>query len=194
MRRMLSWRYRYAPWKLANLNRLDNLLRGDIDHRDVVGDTVGDQQILLVRRERHVPDPLPDQKIFRHGMACDVDHRDAIGRTERDKGGFVVLGDADPDRLDGLTPQARNVEDDLAGDGVFDRIDDRDCAADLGGDPQFRTVVLEFGEARPRVDQYVGDDLAGRGIDEMRHVGGLGGIDQDLAVWTDRHSFGFDAD
>ena len=44
------------------------------------------------------------------------------------------------------------------------------------------------------VDQHIGDDLARRGIDEMRHVGGLGRIDQDLAIRADRHAFGFDAD
>ena len=74
----------------------------DIDHGDVVGDAVGDQQIFLVRRERQVPDPLPNQKIFGHGMACGIDHRDVVGRTERDKGGLVVHGHGDPDRLDGL--------------------------------------------------------------------------------------------
>ena len=43
-------------------------------------------------------------------------------------------------------------------------------------------------------DQHVGDDLARRGVDEMRHVGGLGGTDQDLAVRADRHAFRLDAD
>ena len=123
-----------------------------------------------------------------------VDHRDAVGGPERDEGGLVVLGHADADRLDRLAPQARNLEGDLAGHHVLCRIDDRDGAADLGGNPQFGTVVLEFGKARPRIDQHVGDDLARRGVDEMRHVGGLGGVDQDLAVRADRHALGLDAD
>src|SRR5947199_1410878 len=42
--------------------------------------------------------------------------------------------------------------------------------------------------------EYVGSDLARRGIDEMRHVGGLGGIDQGLAVRADGHALGLDAD
>jgi hypothetical protein len=46
----------------------------------------------------------------------------------------------------------------------------------------------------PRIDQHIGDDLARRGVDEVRHVGGFRGIDQDLAVRTDGHAFRLDAD
>src|SRR5207253_10299564 len=42
--------------------------------------------------------------------------------------------------------------------------------------------------------QDVGDDLARRGVDEMRHVGGFGSIDQDLAVGADGHALRLDAD
>ena len=87
-----------------------------------------------------------------------------------------------------------NGERHLAGDGMLDRVDDRHRAADLGGDPELRAVVLELGKARPRIDQHVGDHLARRGVDEMRHVGGLGRVDQDLAVRADRHALGLDAD
>ncbi len=82
----------------------------------------------------------------------------------------------------------------LSGHRALDRVDDRDGAADLRGHPDFRIVALEFGEARARIDQHVGDDLARRGVDEMRHVGGLGGVDQDLAVRADGHALGLDAD
>jgi len=35
------------------------------------------------------------------------------------------------------------------------------------------TVGLEFRQAWTRIDQHIRDDLARRGIDEMRHVGRL---------------------
>ncbi|MGY4326546.1 hypothetical protein ACVWWG_000960 [Bradyrhizobium sp. LB7.2] len=76
---------------------------------------------------------------------------------------------------------------------VLSGVDDRHGAADLRGHPQFGSVVLEFGKARPRVDQNVGDDLARRGVDEMRHVGRLGRVDQRLAVRADGHALGLDA-
>src|ERR1700688_248015 len=113
MRRICSWRYRHAPWKLADLNRLDDLWCGDIDHGDVVGDAVRHQQIFLVWRKRQVPDPLPHQKIFGHSMACGVDHRYAVSGTKRNKRGLVVLAHGDPDRLDGLAPQSGNLKGDL---------------------------------------------------------------------------------
>src|SRR6185437_5706620 len=189
-----SWRYRHAPRQFADLNRLDDLLRRDVDYRDVVGDAVGHQQIFFIRRECHVPDPLADQQIFGHGPACGIDDRYAIGRPQRDKGGLVVPGDADADRLDRFAAQSRNVERDLADHRVFDGVDDRNGAADLRRYPEFGAVMLELGKARPRIHQHVGNDLARGGIDEMRHVGGFGRVDQDLSIRTDRHSLGFDTD
>src|SRR6266851_8097552 len=53
-----------APRKLADLDRLDDLERGHVDDRDVVGEAVGGEKILLIRRERHVPNPLADQEIL----------------------------------------------------------------------------------------------------------------------------------
>ena len=89
--------------------RLDHLLRGDIDHRNIVRYAVGHQQIFFVRRKCHVPDPLSDQKIFDDRVAGGVDDGDAVGGAERDKRGLAVLGHADADRLDRFAPQAGNA-------------------------------------------------------------------------------------
>ena len=77
---------------------------------------------------------------------------------------------------------------------VLDGIDDADRSADLGGDPKLRAVLLELREARARIDEHVGDDPARVGVDEVRHVGGFGRVDQGLAVGADRHAFGLDPD
>ncbi len=47
---------------------------------------------------------------------------------------------------------------------------------------------------RTRVDQHIRDNLARLGIDKMRHVGGLGCVDQDLSIRTKRHALWLDAD
>src|SRR5689334_11062770 len=123
-----------------------------------------------------------------------VDHRHAVGGPERDKDGLAILRHVDADGLDRLAAQAGDREGDLLRHGVLDRIDDADRAADFRRYPQLGPVVLERRKARPRIHQHVGDDLARRGVDEVRHVGGLGGIDQNLAVRTDGHAFGLDTD
>src|SRR5215475_3569348 len=110
--------------KLADLDGLDHLLRGNVDDGNVVGDAVGDQQIFFVRREGHVPDALPDQKIFRHLVAGRIDDGDAVGGTERDESRLAVLGHADADRLDRLAPQTGDLKIDLAGHDMLDRIND----------------------------------------------------------------------
>ena len=53
--------------------------------------------------------------------------------------------------------------------------------------------LLEFREARALVDEDVVDDLVARGVDEVGHVGGLGGVDQHLPVRADAHALGLDA-
>src|SRR6267154_1021051 len=159
--------------QLADLDRLDHLLRNDIDDRNVVGYAVGHQQIFFIRGKRHVPDPLSDQKVFGDLMAGAIDDRDPVGGTKRDESGLAIFGHADADRLDCLAPHAGNAECDLAGNLAFCRVDDGHRASDLRGHPQLGAVTLEFGEAGPRIDQHVGDDLARRGVNEVRHVGGL---------------------
>src|SRR5205823_5487617 len=123
-----------------------------------------------------------------------IDDRDTIGRAEGNEGGLAVFGHADAHGLDGLAPQARNVERDLVGHHSLGRVDDRNGAADLRRYPHFGIITLELGEARAGIYQDVGDDLARRGVDEMRHVGGFGSIDQDLAVGADGHTLRLDAD
>ena len=138
------------------------------------------RRYLLVRGECQVPDTLADEQIFLNLVSCAIDNGHTIGGPERHKCGLAVLGDVDADRLDRLLAQAGNVEGDLLGHLALDGVDDAHRSADLGGYPKLRAVVLELGKARTRIDQHIGDDLARLGIDEMRHIGGLGGIDQNL--------------
>src|SRR5258708_28472204 len=106
-------RDREGPGQRADLDGLYDLEGGDVDDRNVVRYAVGGQEILLVGRERHVPDALADQKVFSNVVGYGVDHRDAIGRTERDEGGLAVTGNADSDRLDRFLAQARHLAGDL---------------------------------------------------------------------------------
>src|SRR5438067_8575595 len=77
-----------APGKLAHLDGLDHFEGRNVDHGDVVREAVRGEQIFLVRRERQVPDPLPDQQVFLHFVRRAIDDRHAIGGTERDEAGL----------------------------------------------------------------------------------------------------------
>src|SRR5262249_55531814 len=121
-----------TPGKLADLDRLDDLEICDVDDGDVVRYAVGREKIFFVRGKRHMPDALAHEKIFLDLVRRTVDHGNAVGRTERHEACLAVPGDADPDRLDGLLAQSRNIEGDLLLHLVFDRIDDAHGAADFG--------------------------------------------------------------
>ncbi len=185
---------RDAPRQLADLDRLDHLEGGYVNHGYVVRYAVGGQKILFVRRESQVPDPLADQKVFLDRMRGAVDHCNAVGRTERDEAGLTVGGDADAHRLDRLLAQAGDVKADLFRDLALHGVDDAHGAADLGRYPQLRAVALELRETRARIHQHVRHDLTGRRVDEMRHVGRFGRVDQDLPVRAQPHALGLDAD
>src|SRR5262245_3052117 len=88
-------RDRNTPGQLADLDALDDLESGDVDDRHVVRHAVGGQKIFFVGRECHLPDPLPDQKVFLDLVRLRVDYGDAIGGTERDEGGLSVGADTD---------------------------------------------------------------------------------------------------
>ena len=99
-----------APGQFADLNGFDDPLGRDVDHRNVVRDAIGDQQVFFVRRKSAVPNSLPDQQIFQDGVRDAVDHGHAIGGPEVDEAELAILGDIDADGLDGLGSQARNFE------------------------------------------------------------------------------------
>src|SRR5262249_34450990 len=187
-------RHGNAPGQFADLDGLNHLQAGNVDDRNIVRYAVGGEEILLVRRERHVPHPLPDQEIFRYLVRGGVDHGNAIGGTERDEGGLAIAGDADADRLDCLLAQAGDIERDLLFHLVLGWVDHADGGADLGRYPDLGTVALELGEARARIDQHVGDDPARLRVDEMRHVGRFRRVDQDATVRAQPHALGLDAD
>src|ERR1700676_4874119 len=111
-----------------------------------------------------------------------IDHGDAIGRTECNEPRLAIPRDVDADRLDRLRVHAGDRKDDLRPHLVFDRIDDTYRSADLRRYPQFGAVVLELSKTRACIDQNIGHDLAGGRIDEMRHIGSLGGVHEYLPV------------
>src|SRR5215472_6554898 len=121
-----------TPGKLADLDRLDDLEICDVDDGDVVRYAVGREKIFFVGGKRHVPDALAHEKIFLDLVRRTVDHGNAIGRTERHEACLAVPCDADPDRLDGLLAQSRDIEGDLLLHLVFLGIDDAHGAADFG--------------------------------------------------------------
>src|SRR6202000_937673 len=105
---------RDAPGQFANLNRFDHLLGRHVDHRYVVRNAIGAQQVFFFRREAAMPDPLADQQIFQNRVSDAVDHRDTVRRPEIDEAEFAIPGDIDADRLDRLGAKARDFElDDL---------------------------------------------------------------------------------
>ena len=78
---------------------------------------------------------------------------------------------------------------------ALDGIDHRHRAADLGRDPQFRAVALEFGKARPCIDQHV-CRRSRRVVVSMKCAMFVVSdvLIRILAVRADRHAFGLDAD
>src|SRR5947207_13736531 len=102
-----------TPRKLADLDRLGDLEICHIDDGDVVRYAVGREKIFFVRGKRHVPDALAHEKIFLDLVRRSIDHGNAIGRTERYESCLAVPRDADPDRLNGLLAQSRDIEGDL---------------------------------------------------------------------------------
>ena len=121
-----------TPRKLADLDRLGDLEICHVDDGDVVRYAVGREKIFLVRGKRHVPDALAHEKIFLHLVRRSIDYGNAIGRTERYESCLAVPGDADPDRLNGLLAQPRDIEGDLLLHLAFHGVDDAHGAADFG--------------------------------------------------------------
>ena len=78
-------RHRDAPREAPHRHRLLRLQRVDIDHRQVVGQTVGDIEFLAVGAHLTVPRTLADQDVLLDLLGGDVDYGDAIGRTERNR-------------------------------------------------------------------------------------------------------------
>ncbi len=196
---MLSWFRRAGndqiPGRFADLHRFDDFLRLDVDHRHVVGDAVGRQQIFPVRGEGRVPDALADQQIFaapaassrpppRCGWPVRATRRPACRRAVM----LIPTGWMFSARRPGTSNLTRSLILKLAASMIDD------VAADFRRNPDFRAVGREGGHARARVHQHIGQHLAFLGVDEMRHAGGLGGGDHDLAVRAYRHALRLDAD
>ena len=79
-----------------------------------------------------MPDALAHEKIFLDLVRRSIDHGNAIGRTERYESCLAVPGDADPDRLNGLLAQPRDIEGDLLLHLVLHGVDDAHGATDFG--------------------------------------------------------------
>src|SRR5262245_42621635 len=117
-----------------------------------------------------MPNALTHKKILLYLVSCAIDYGYSVGWTESDETGLAVFCNANAYGLNGLAAQTRNSEADLFGHLVSDRVDDADCAADFGRNPELRRVTFEHRETRARIHQYVGNDFALAGVYEMRHV------------------------
>jgi hypothetical protein len=89
-----------TPGQFSHLNGFYDPQGRHVDDRDVVGDTIGDQQIFLVRRKGTVPNSLADQQVFQDGVSDAIDHRYPVGRPQIDEAELAISGDIDADRLD----------------------------------------------------------------------------------------------
>src|SRR6185295_12988446 len=138
----------------------------NVDHRDVVGGSVGGEQQLVVGREGKLPDALADEEVFLDLERGRIDDGDAVGRAKRHEGQLAVAADAHADGLDRVRRDAGNLEGDLGQDLARLGIDHADLAADFGADPHLRAVGGELRHPGSAVDQHVVDDGVGGGVDE----------------------------
>src|SRR5271163_1222009 len=182
-----------APRQFADLDRLDDFLFCDVDHGNIVGNAVRDDQIFFVRREIAVPDALSNEQVFYDLVGRAIDDGDPIGGPQIDEPPLAVLGEIDADRLDFFGPQSGNLEPHGRLDLPRRGIDDRQLSADLRGHPKLRSVRLIGGKSGTRTQQHVGDDLVALGVDEMRHARRLRRAYQHARVGADRHSLGLDS-
>src|SRR5262249_17312711 len=156
----------HAPGISANLDRAHDPELVDVDHRDVAGGAVGGKQQLLVGGKGQLPDTLADQEVLFDFEGGRIDDRDAVGRAQRHERQLGVAADAHADWLDGVSIDAGNLKGNLGQDLACVGIDHGDLAADLGADPNLRSVRRELRHPRPAVDQHVVDDVVAGGIDE----------------------------
>src|SRR5437764_39947 len=171
---------RDTPGQLADLDRLDDFLRGDVDHRDVVRHAIGNHQIFLVRGECHVLGLDADLDLAETGTLFDIDdgHRvvvfvgdveDLAGSIEGEQFGVRAGGQ----RIDDLL--LRNV-DDLNAVVVADGHDyklaiprELDAArplADLDGFGDGPTVRIDYRYGVALLVGHIGNE--GRGGDRGR--------------------------
>ena len=178
------------------MHRLDDLVLGDVDDRDVVGVAVGRVEALLVRRERELPDALADQQVF-------LDLEGLRRRSPRPGWPGPSATKAFLRSLVTLMPTGWIAS--VGTPGISKvilwmilrvlRVDDADRAADLGRDPDLGAVAGELGEARALVDQHVVDDLVASSVSmkcAMLVVSEV--LTSHLAVVADAHALGLDAD
>ena len=121
-----------------------------------------------------MPDPATDKNVILDLIGAGVDRRDMVGRAKGDKGGLAIVGEFETDGLHPVGMHALDLKGDLGLFAPRGGIEDRDRAADFRADPEFGARGGEFGMTWPGIDQCICHDLAGFGIDPMRHIGGFG--------------------
>src|ERR1700761_159752 len=180
-----------TPRQASYRDRFDDVERSDVNNGHIVRKAVGGQQVFAVWGECHLPDALTNKQVFLYRVGLGVDHCHAVCRAKGNERCRVIIGKADADGLDALGTQTLNAESDRVCDYMFYRIDNTDRATELRGDPDFRAVVPELGDAGPGTDQNAGHHLTGGEVKEVRHVGGLRRVNDRVAVGADRHALRF---
>src|SRR6266545_5840781 len=104
-----------------------------VDDDDVIGQPVGDIELLLVSGKGQSPWPFADQHIIENFAACDIDNSDVIGAAESDIGARSIPGHHEIDRRYLLLSHSLGKKLDRAGNFEAREVDDVRDAPDLAG-------------------------------------------------------------
>ena len=184
-----------APGKGADRNGLQHLEARDVDDRDVIGDAIGGQQIFLVRREGEMPDALADEQIFFDLSSSPrrSRRRDWPGRARRRRAcrrsvkempiGWIASFDRP-----GISKRIFCFTLWFAGSmtATVPPISDDTQSSEPSG-----LKAAKRGRASTSTLATICLRLR---VDEMRHIGRLGRIDENASVRAHRHAFRLDAD
>src|SRR6185437_151388 len=182
--------YGDAPRQTADGNGFHRLLRRHVDDRHVIREAVCNIELAAVGAERELPWPLAHQDVPLDVIRPGIHHGNPIGAPQRHERRAPVGGELHADRSDVLLVDAGNIEVDDVYDLMASRVDDRDRPADLRRCPQIPLIRGVYDNPRPGIDEDVGHDLPGPGIDEMRHAGLLGDDHHGAPVPPDGETFG----
>lgn len=120
-----------------------------------------------------MPDTAPDEDIFLHFKGFRVHNGDMIGRAERHEHQLAIRAHPHADGLNLVRMNTGDFETHLADLGLIRDVENRDRPADFRRDPEPAAIIGEFRMARAGINQGIGENLMGFGVDPVRHAGGL---------------------
>src|SRR6185312_10521272 len=163
--------YGDTPRQAADRNRLHCLERRHVDDGHIIREAVCDVELAAVRAERELPRPLSHQNVLLDLISPGVDYGHPVGAAQGHEGRATVPRELQSDGTDVLPVDAGNIEVDDVYDLMALRIYDRDRPSHFRGYPQVPLIRSVNRNPRPRIDEDIGHDLPGPGVDEMGHAG-----------------------